>query len=80
MRDRGRGGEGLSEAHSPLPMLNRHMVSVPLRATEECGFFVDRLARQAALLGAAVAFQGVPDSPHKHFIFQMIPYVVERDR
>lgn len=56
------------------------MVSVPLRATEECGFFVDRLARQAALLGAAVAFQGVPDSPHKHFIFQMIPYVVERDR
>jgi geranylgeranyl diphosphate synthase, type II len=34
----------------------------------------------AALLEAATAFQGVPDSPQKRFIFQMVSYVVDRDR
>jgi hypothetical protein len=32
------------------------------------------------LLEAATAFHGVPDSPQKRFIFQMIMYVVNRDR
>lgn len=45
--------------------------------------FARRHARQlagAALLEAQVALQGVPDSPHKRFIFQMVDYVVKRDR
>ena len=38
-----------------------------------------RSARQLAgdtLLEAATAFHGVPDSPQKRFIFQMVMYVV----
>jgi geranylgeranyl diphosphate synthase type II len=45
--------------------------------------YARRSARQlagAALLEAAAAFRGVPDSPHKRFIFQMVMYVVNRDR
>ena len=45
--------------------------------------FARRHARQlagAALLEAAIAFQGVPDSPQKLFILQMAMYVVNRDR
>ncbi len=34
----------------------------------------------AALLEAATALKAVPDSPQKQFIFQMISYVVNRDR
>jgi len=32
------------------------------------------------LLEAATAFHGVPDSLQKRFIFQMVMYVVNRDR
>ena len=45
--------------------------------------YARRSARQlagAALLEAATAFRGVPDSPQKKFIFQMVTYVVNRDR
>jgi geranylgeranyl diphosphate synthase type II len=45
--------------------------------------YARRAARQlagAALLEAATAFRGVPDSPQKQFIFQMVMYVVNRDR
>ena len=45
--------------------------------------YARRSARQlagATLLEAATAFHGVPDSPQKRFIFQMVMYVVNRDR
>ena len=45
--------------------------------------YARRSARQltgAALLEAAIAFGSVPDSPQKQFIFQMVTYVVNRDR
>ena len=45
--------------------------------------YARRSARQlagAALLEAATAFRGVPDSPQKQFIFEMVMYVVNRDR
>lgn len=45
--------------------------------------FARRAARQlagAALLEASTALGGVPDSPQKRFIFELIFYVVNRDR
>jgi geranylgeranyl diphosphate synthase, type II len=45
--------------------------------------YARRSARQlagAALLEALAAFRGLPDSEEKHFILEMILYVVERDR
>jgi len=45
--------------------------------------YARRAARQlagAALIEALAAFRGLPETPEKQFILQMVLYVVERDR